>query len=427
VSLFFPKKILLWDFYSYNFGFFNEFVSSFLFIFDILILISIVFLIFFLFKNKKQVAKKRVNYKINHFFFYFIFLSTVSLFSTFFAENKIQSLRFAIFFIEISTVFFFINIKVVPKNLVLNVLYYALIFQFFVGVFHFIIGKSIGLSFLGENQFEFTDKGLAILSFDFGRIIRAYGTFRHPNIFGGVFVLAFFLFFQNRKNTIIKKLSRKILPISCIAVFISFSRTAGIALFLSSFILILKEFLLKISFNKDKEKVKTMKKIHFSDFSFKDAMKIFDKNKILFFACFTSCLLLLIRLFESGIDFSNESFSLRVHQVKSSFEIFLKNPFGLGIGNFTLEYGKKFPLQYFEIQPVHNIFVLILLECGFLGLFFMIYFFIKFFMIYAKKTKILAFFISLFIIGFFDHFVLDDFQFISLLAVFLAILPRRKY
>lgn len=122
--------------------------------------------------------------------------------------------------------------------------------------------------------------------------------------------------------------------------------------------------------------------------------------KILFYIFFVVLITFFI-LFQ----FKSVSVIERLNQLKISVFLFLKHPiFGVGASTFiysitSFEEVKK---RIYVLQPVHNIFILYLVEYGVLGISFIFYWVSK----YKKYLKITPFFLFLFIFSLFDHFFL---------------------
>ena len=77
------------------------------------------------------------------------------------------------------------------------------VFQSVVGFLQFILGKSVGLWFLGETAFGPGTPGIAKVTINGLQFARAYGTMPHANILAGFLVLgllAFFYLFLSEKS-----------------------------------------------------------------------------------------------------------------------------------------------------------------------------------------------------------------------------------
>lgn len=238
--------------------------------------------------------------------------------------------------------------------------------------------------FLGEQPYDSSTFGIARTDF-FGALkIPVYGTFRHPNIFGGY--LAIILFWLYAFVVVIEnKIWLKVIfALGFISLFLSFSLTSMIALFLGIIFL--------------------------------QIIQKYGKRGVLFSMFFTFSVFvsgLLLPYLSSTSYFENDpSFYRRSNLLKSSYEMLEDSSlFGVGLNNFTIhlkDYVPRTQILTFN-QPVHNIFVLIVTESGIFSL--LLYLSVLFLAIkstLAQKFGVAAiFFISILqivIMGSFDHF-----------------------
>jgi O-antigen ligase len=127
-------------------------------------------------------------------------------------------------------------------------------------------------------------------------------------------------------------------------------------------------------------------------------------------------------IFARGVNFLKDPGVIeRVEGYKLSFEMLKQNPLGIGYNHYTLfmDQWSQTNLMPWEYQPVHNGFMLILIEQGWIGFFLLsiltLYIFSK---LYQKRKKLLTrgqrfkkrilmvCFISLFLISLFDHYLI---------------------
>ena len=365
-------RILVHDQNSYDLGFFNEFSSFYVFLPEILLIISLFFLGLTFLKNPKLIPKK------NLLFESFLLFSILSLPALIFAKDKMLAFLWIFRFLELSSLCLFFSPRIMPKKKFWLILGVSISVQVFIGLLQFILGRSLGLDLLGEFQFFYGQKGVAVLDFSFGKIPRAYGTFSHPNALGAICVLFFLVFFHVQKSKNMRAL-RRFLPIFLLGVFISFSRSAALALFIPSLLLLFYE-------RKNK------------------------KKKILFIALCVALTVFIVRYFESGFSLDNESFSERVNLIQPYTETYLGYPLGIGGGNSTLFLGEKEALNFWQINPIHNIFLLALVEFGMLSFLVFISIFNKLILFSKRNPSVRIAILSIAITGFFDHFWLTCFS-----------------
>lgn len=180
----------------------------------------------------------------------------------------------------------------------------------FLGIFQFLTKGSIGGIFywLGERSFLFSDPNIAPYP---------YSTFSHPNSFAG-FLLVFGIFLLKFK----KRINPRFFWLLSTLLVVNLILTNSLNVYVSIVVLILLKFF-----------------------------------KIYSFPFFI-------------IDFSQRSISHRIELISASFKMIKDNWLsGVGLNNFipNLPQVTKTFLNAWELQPVHNIFLLIFSEVGILG------------------------------------------------------------
>ncbi len=291
----------------------------------------------------------------------------------------------------------FINIRL---PLSLSVIYSSLI-----AVFQFVKQGSLnGLFwFLGERTFNISTPGIARAILNGQLILRPYGTFSHPNALAGFLLVALILIIPYLKGA----LRWLTLILGTTTIIISFSRSAWLIGLLLCLLLIL-----------------------------------FIKSKKLKITFFITSIFLLIAFFFFASSFStNEALFQRIQLIQASVLMFKNFPFsGVGLNNFIVYLPDFWPLTGFTyfFQPVHNIYLLVLAELGFLGLVLFLWFlflcfkkFLKIFLLNKGELNNLSwfFFLSFLVIlllGFFDHYWLTLQQNQLLLTLVLGLIWSSK-
>lgn len=267
------------------------------------------------------------------------------------------------------------------------------------------------------NQYIFANKwlGLAehlsvgggsiILETTSGRWLRAYGSLPHPNILGGILVIALVLLFylgltvQNKKERTFVLLN---LVLIVPALFFTFSRSAWVALILVFGLMIF--------------------------WLYRQKNIIWNKNFIKLFSIFVLIVVILSTIF-SGLllsrvspttDLEAQSISLRYAFTKQALTIAQSSWLtGVGLGNYTLAVFEKIKHSWpgYYYQPVHNIYLLVFVELGIFGI--LIFSLIIFILIYKyfqseflrsgikpslQKTIIFLSLILMLVISLFDHY-----------------------
>ena len=207
---------------------------------------------------------------------------------------------------------------------------------------------------LGERTFDFNTIGIAQISLVGNGLVRAYGTFSHPNSLAGFLLVGWILWTQSSPNPFFDKTGLNLKKIFWWGVFwlglmgiiMTGSRTIWLLTGLSLI------FFIKKFFGKNKKWIKIIALLVLVLIV---SIKIIDFNYP-------------IKNFLGGWD---ENGLIKRGQLNlASLEMIKTSPiFGVGAKNFLV----KLPdLQnnshFFWLQPVHNILLLALSEIGFLGL-----------------------------------------------------------
>ncbi|MFA6526058.1 MAG: O-antigen ligase family protein [Candidatus Buchananbacteria bacterium] len=255
-----------------------------------------------------------------------------------------------------------------------------------------------------------------------GRWLRAYGSFGHPNILGGWLILGiacgFLLWLEYFKSSgkllpknlklndpqakIFLKRWLKILLVLILSLvasaglFFSFSRSAWLALVLIFLAFIFSSIRLMLALPSPKEIFQFL---------------LLPIGIIIIFASqfFIFNSLVLIRA-DTNNRLEAISKNERIDQIGESWRIIKKSPLtGIGINNYTLALNKIAPNQpAYDLQPVHNIYLLIVSELGIIGLILFIFFILIAILLIHKNSKSLLL-ISIFplflIISLFDHYL----------------------
>ncbi|MGC9602970.1 MAG: O-antigen ligase family protein [Minisyncoccia bacterium] len=278
-------------------------------------------------------------------------------------------------------------------------------FESIVGFLQFVLGKSVGLWFLGETVFDSGTPGIAKITVNGEQLVRAYGTMPHANILAGFLVLgllALFYLFLREEKPIFKSLEVAGIFVVLAGLFLTFSRSGWITAAIATVLLILWELFA------DKERRKRVVR--------------------LFLVIFVSCLLLLVFLgwaiFPRAALSSGEGpVADRWTYNKIGTELILSHPLGVGIGNelfyayrngFFEKYGVNSLGQW---QPIHNLYLMVGTETGILGIVSFLVFIVllvlsgfkeKMFRIISSELRVsLVMLIALLLFGLFDHFLWD--------------------
>jgi len=251
----------------------------------------------------------------------------------------------------------------------------SVLVQGVLGAMQFLGGSSLGLSMLGESQVVSGMQGSSFVTLNNEVFLRAYGTFPHPNVLGGYFVMNVLLgiFLYSKSKDLYKKLSILLIILSSIFVTLTFSRI--------SILLVLGIVFVTLIYKLIKGRV----------FSFTP--------------------LLLVERFTNLISGSDTSWNDRVNLMKSGLSVIKNNLwFGTGLGNFTKGMEDNIPSTVngvLLIQPVHNVVLLMIAELGIAGS--LLYIVLLGKILVSNISKMSGFkwmiILVLVVIGSFDHYL----------------------
>ena len=270
----------------------------------------------------------------------------------------------------------------------------ALGYTFLLGLTQFATGKTIGgiFYFLGERSFSAATPGIALVNLFGGNFLRVYGTFPHPNVLAGFSIVGLLLILFFEKN---KKLKLIGMGIAAANVFLSFSLGAIIALVVCLVVYILRLY--------------------------KPLVHIY--KQIILGGVLISILLMPAgqRLLRGDVSLP-ETIEKRLRLSVVAGEAISSSPvFGVGQGNFiSFIPGSTIEKNPWFLQPVHNIFLLIVSETGTIGL--IVFAGILISLKIKTNPKNLLLILPILITGLFDHYWLTVNQGAFLFALVAGIL-----
>lgn len=275
----------------------------------------------------------------------------------------------------------------------------TVVFSLSIGVFYssvlaivqFILQHSVGgiLWWFGERTFTIDTPGIARIDL-FGRqFLRPYATFPHPNVLGGFLAATLPLVIFNFKFSRLHGESPKEATIfntltivfGIVALLLTFSRSAIVVGVLGIGLSLWQRF---------------------------------KKKRYLFFLfAFISLFTFHFSLFTP----TEESVVVRQQLSVAAVKLWQQSPLvGIGLGNFLVELPKALPSRsvYF-LQPVHNIYLLLLSEVGAVGLFAFLWLILR----TARNFRLSL--LALLLLGLIDHYPITLQQGQLLLTLFLAL------
>ena len=392
-----------------------DYLSPTLYLTDILVLFLFIFWIFskgkfsifnfqFLIKSKfKNFNFSNISnsFQISNFKFQIGLLATIVLIGIFFSNNQAVGWYGLLKLVEFVFLGFYIagNIKKLNLGIVLFMLSAGILLESFLAIFQYVNQGSIDgiFYFFGERTFSSMTPGIANASINGELVLRPYGTFSHPNVLAGFLVIAMTLISSKLKvksSKFRKSITMVSLVVGTVALLLTMSRIA---------ILIWLFILLTLVFIKTKKYFKNKFIIYYLLFIILIVGSIFWLSPLRF------------RFFD--IKTTDESVVKRQELINDSFTMIKSNPiFGVGLNNFLVELPSvhKQTNNVFYLQPVHNIYLLILTQTGMIGLAFFTWFIFKTFKRLKFENsfhpdrigiKFQILFIAL-ALGLFDHYFL---------------------
>ncbi len=364
-----------------------DYLSPTLYLTDILIFLTI---IFWLIQKKISIFNFQFSIKQRNFqsaiakVFLILGFSSANIY---FAADRMVALFAWVKILEMAALGIYI-VQTKPKfSSIIFPLSVGVLYSSLLAIMQFLFQHSLGgiFWFLGERTFSVNTPGIARVDFYSLFKLRSYATFPHPNVLGGylatmlpllIFNFQFSIFNQTKKFSIYKTVT---IILGIIALILTFSRSAWVVCVLSIVY-----------------------------FVFRKKNRMFFP--ILFFA------ILFIFFIGKTFGFQDESVVIRQQLNTAAISMFRASPIiGNGLGNFLVRLPAHLVSRtiYF-LQPVHNIYLLILSETGMIGL-------VIFLWLIWKALKKEKSFIFLLLLGLADHYFLTLQQGQLLFTIFLSL------
>ncbi len=326
-----------------------------------------------------------------------LFLLAFLLLNIYFSQNYLNGFYHLLKFLELSFVAYYVatmvknTIQIKKMFLVLGI---GVIFQSFLAISQFIKQESLGgmFYFFGERLFNASTPGIANASINGELLLRPYGTFSHPNVLAGFLLLSMIglLFTLPWTRNLERVVWISALLFGSSALLLTMSRTAFLLWIILLIVVFLRQF-------------------------------VVSPTRSFIAVLFVTLSILCIgqtpfgsRLLQT--NFAEEAVVQRTELLQASATMVAQQPvIGIGFGNFIPQLATvQQPLSVgFYLQPVHNVFLLVLVETGIFGLSFFIWFLFKTYrrlFQLAKKTRVLPYriFVVLLsvvlVVGLFDHY-----------------------
>ena len=369
--LFLPTQLgkHFWPDFSFVSGIRIDYLSPIIYFTDVLfVLLFAVFLLrkrrsFTILNFKTQIVKLKRKSKM-YFFVCFALLFLVC--NTFFSNNPLLSFYGLLKLCECSFLVIYL-VKTIHKRVHLQWISFlfavSALFESTLAIAQYVNQGSLNSFFyyFGERTFTGTTPGIANADIGGTLVLRPYATFPHPNVLAGYLLVSIILvwsFVLKSNQRWVQLFGVVSLIISSIALLLTFGRVA-ILLWLFLVLFIVGRNIFKMA--------KTFRIRVF--FVFLLAMGLIILS--------TSPLVHEISLRFLQTSLSDESVTERTELLSASLKMMQAHPFiGVGLDNFIPALAplqKPMPLGLY-LQPVHNIFVLVLAETGIVGFVLFIWF-----------------------------------------------------
>lgn len=372
-------------------GFLPPFLIQRVYFADIFFLLSFVFASMdLLFCGEKRVDLLR------YLFYVVSFSLFLLLYQYFVALDFFNSLFVLLRLFQFVLVFLFLAFDYFDFKWFLRVFLLSALVQALIALLQFAFQSSLGLAFVGEPMLAVGSKITAKVSIFGVDYLRPYGTLPHPNILAAYLLIAMGALLKSDAFYKITSVFKFILlVILCIALLLTFSRAAICALLVSVL-------------------------LGFRIILFKNWPRTFLAVSFLLIAFSV----IGYSLFYSGRSGVVERLDLTVH----AFKMLMAYPLGVGVGNFTFALGSigGVKLLPWEFQPVHNLFLLALVE---LGLFF---FLALGFLLYNSLKKLkwgsdgLNYFSLFLVLASFDHYFWTAYHGQFLLVIVFCLISKSQ-
>ena len=356
--LFLPTQLgkHFWPTFSYLLGIRSDYLSPTLYFTDIIILGLFVVWIW----NKKQELRiKNYGRKIYLFICLFMYLFISILFSNnillgFYGLWKLAECLFIALYIAKRSG------EIISFAQMIFLLSIGGIFESLLAILQFINQGSLNgiFYFFGERTFTSQTIGIANMSLNGTELLRPYATFSHPNVLAGylliISTLTLYASFKKNKAFSLPRLYYLLVYFFCtFALFITYARIAILCWVFTTLIFVFLQL-------KKEQKIVTI------------GLSVC----LLALLFFISWHLQLLQRFTS-LTLTDESVTQRENLLLASWQLFSMHPlFGVGLNSFlpSLSQLPMLQLNFFLLQPVHNIFVLVAVELGLVGLIVFIWF-----------------------------------------------------
>jgi len=394
--LFLPTQLgrHFWPEWSYVMGLRVDYLSPTIYLTDILVFLILgIWGIENIRNVKRQMSNVKSKSQILKFSFFFTAVFIFLLVNCFFAQNQGAAVYKLVRIIEFFLLGFYIAKNTYTLDTIRRALPWMVVYSSLIAFAQFLKQSSLGGVFwwLGERTFNAGTPGIAKIDIDGRFLMRPYATFSHPNVLAGFILVNLVLILtRNPRLTIGKLVNSLAFILGLIIIFISFSRSTWLVG------LLIGLWLLKNL-----------------------------RTSMLRVTGYGLSIFLLVVLLIKLPNFPEESFVQRIKLGEIAVRLIKQNPLiGVGLNNFVVNLPKFQQGQVFWLQPVHNIYLLVAAETGMVGLLIFLWFLFLTFrkLLYSYTPLLLYPYVSILLLGLFDHYWLTLQQTQLLFAIVLGLI-----
>lgn len=417
--LFLPTQLGRHFFFYFSLisGIRSDYLAPTVFLTDIIIMLMVVVWIGGKIKSAQRAPESKIKdtqLGTTHFILFFVICYL--LFSSIFVAANIWVALYKLLKIIEFILLGFIIYRIRPNVLtVLTILSIDVFYTSLIAIGQFIMQKSVGgiLWWLGERTFYAGTPGIATFSLPglAGRLIlRPYATFPHPNVLGGFLAVTlpiiFFVLLYYRKRC--GKFLYSWFFISFLAglvtLFLSLSRVAMVVSLVGFGLVISGEKLL-IEWSKKKNTF----------------------FLVIFYTLIIASVVIPLVLPDGSLE--GQSLKERKELIAATLKMIEESPFiGVGLNNSIIHL-RSFATKasgVYIFQPVHNIYLLALTETGLVGFFILLTLLVVIYHLGLKTSPIVILALTqLYLLGFFDHYLLTLQQGQLLFTLFASLVLYR--
>lgn len=407
VALFIPLKISVYQTAFFASGDSSPYQHFFLYLSDIFFLVSFLCIGLSLFFDSSKLAL--ITFGNRFLLFFWLTLLTLAELSLIFSADRMLSFFLVLRLVQGFSLYLMILNQYIPLRILFSIFLFGMLGESLLGVFQYLHGGSLGLSFLGEAPLNTGMTGVSTLMVDGQETLRAYGTFPHPNIFAAYGVVGFFMLLGAYKQ---HPYRYRVIAVLLFAAFlVTFSRTAFFAAMIG--------YSVYYGITKRQLGLKAM-------------------------ATMGAVLLVLLTtlniggLFLERMKFQDtQALQFRAENFTDGMRLLIARPFGVGLGQSSMALQAVVPdkLSPWEYQPAHNLFLAVSNELGLLGLALYLslftYILVQLYRRRRYAPQVFALWVSVGILSLTDHYLFSLYHgwvlFVILVAITHATLEQRVY